>query len=120
MYLRIRLVPHPLFDVAGHDLNITVPVAPWEAALGAKITLPTLTGKISLAIAPDSQNGQRLRIKGKGLRIKGKGLRTRSGNGDLFAILKVVMPAKSNPEAMRLWKEIASAATFNPRREWEV
>ncbi len=120
LYLRIRLVPHPLFDVAGHDLNITVPVAPWEAALGAKITLPTLTGKISLAIAPDSQNGQRLRIKGKGLRIKGKGLRTRSGNGDLFAILKVVMPAKSNPEAMRLWKEIASAATFNPRREWEV
>jgi curved DNA-binding protein len=113
LYLRIRLVPHPLFDVAGHDLNITVPVAPWEAALGAKITLPTLTGKISLAIAPDSQNGQRLRIKGKGLR-------TRSGNGDLFAILKVVMPAKSNPEAMRLWKEIASAATFNPRREWEV
>lgn len=113
LYLRIRLVPHPLFDVAGHDLNITVPVAPWEAALGAKITLPTLTGKISLAIAPDSQNGQRLRIKGKGLR-------TRSGNGDLFAILKVVMPAKSNPEAMRLWKELASAATFNPRREWEV
>ena len=113
LYLRIRLVPHPLFDVAGHDLNITVPVAPWEAALGAKITLPTRTGKISLAIAPDSQNGQRLRIKGKGLR-------TRSGNGDLFAILKVVMPAKSNPEAMRLWKEIASAATFNPRREWEV
>jgi len=113
LYLRIRLVPHPLFDVAGHDLNITVPVAPWEAALGAKITLPTLTGKISLAIAPDSQNGQRLRIKGKGLR-------TRSGNGDLFAILKVVMPAKSNPEAMRLWKEVASVAAFNPRREWEV
>jgi curved DNA-binding protein len=113
LYLRVRLVPHPLFDVAGHDLNITVPVAPWEAALGAKITLPTLTGKISLAIAPDSQNGQRLRIKGKGLR-------TRSGNGDLYAILKVVMPAKSNPEAMRLWKELASAATFNPRREWEV
>jgi curved DNA-binding protein len=113
LYLRIRLVPHPLFDVAGHDLNITVPVAPWEAALGAKITLPTLTGKISLAITPDSQNGQRLRIKGKGLR-------TRSGNGDLFAILKVVMPAKSNPEAMRLWKEVASVAAFNPRREWEV
>lgn len=107
LYLRIRLVPHPLFDVAGHDLNITVPVAPWEAALGAKITLPTLTGKISLAIAPDSQNGQRLRIKGKGLR-------TRSGNGDLFAILKVVMPAKSNPEAMRLWKEVASVAAFIP------
>jgi curved DNA-binding protein len=113
LYLRIRLVPHPLFDVAGHDLNITVPVAPWEAALGAKITLPTLTGKISLAITPDSQNGQRLRIKDKGLR-------TRSGNGDLFAILKVVMPAKSNPEAMRLWKEVASVAAFNPRREWEV
>ena len=113
LYLRIRLVPHPLFDVAGHDLNITVPVAPWEAALGAKITLPTLTGRISLAIAPDSQNGQRLRIKGKGLR-------TRTGHGDLYAILKIVMPAKSNPEAMRLWKELSSAAAFNPRKEWEV
>jgi curved DNA-binding protein len=113
LYLRIRLVPHPLFDVAGHDLNITVPVAPWEAALGAKITLPTLTGRISLAIAPDSQNGQRLRIKGKGLR-------TRTGHGDLYAILKIVMPAKSNPEAMRLWKELSSTAAFNPRKEWEV
>jgi len=106
-------VPHPLFDVTGHDLSITVPVAPWEAALGAKITLPTLTGKISLAIAPNSQNGQRLRVKGKGMR-------TRSGNGDLYAILKIVMPAKSTPEAMRLWKELSSTNGFNPRTEWEV
>jgi len=113
LYLRIRLVPHPLFDVTGHDLSITVPVAPWEAALGTKITLPTLTGKITLAIAPDSQNGQRLRIKGKGLR-------TRDGHGDLYAVLTLVMPAKSNPETMRLWKELSSTSSFNPRKEWEV
>lgn len=113
LYLRIRLVPHPLFDMLGQDLSITVPVAPWEAAMGAKITLPTPTGKISLAIAPDSQNGQRLRIKGKGLR-------TRTGHGDLYAILKIIMPAKSNLEAMRLWKELSSTAGFNPRKEWEV
>ena len=70
LYLHIRLVPHPLFDVEGHNLVVTVPLAPWEAALGAKITVPTLSGKIHLTIAPNSQTGQRLRIKGKGLATK--------------------------------------------------
>jgi curved DNA-binding protein len=113
LYLHIRLVPHPLFDVTGHDLSITVPVAPWEAALGARITLPTLTGKITLTIAPDSQNGQRLRIKGKGLR-------TRTGAGDLYAILRIEMPATANAEAKRLWQSLADTAAFNPRKHWEV
>ena len=67
LYLIIRLAPHPKFDVEGHDLIITVPIAPWEAALGTKVAVPTLTGKINLTIRPDSQNGQRLRAKGNGL-----------------------------------------------------
>ncbi len=113
LYLHIRLVPHPLFDVTGHDLSITVPVTPWEAALGARITLPTLTGRITLTVAPDSQNGQRLRIKGKGLR-------TRTGAGDLYAILRIEMPASGTAEAKRLWQELAGAAAFNPRKHWEV
>ena len=65
LYLRIRLVPHPLFDVVGKDLSLTLPVAPWEAALGAAVTVPTLSGKINLTIKPDSQTGTRLRVKGK-------------------------------------------------------
>ena len=113
LYLHIRLVPHPLFDVTGHDLSLTVPVAPWEAALGARITLPTLTGKITLTIAPGSQNGQRLRIKGKGLR-------TRTGAGDLYAILRIEMPAGGTAEAKRLWQSLADTAGFNPRKHWEV
>jgi curved DNA-binding protein len=113
LYLRIRLVPHPLFDVLGHDLSITVPISPWEAALGAKVTLPTLKGKINLNIAPNSQTGQRLRIKGKGLR-------SRTGQGDLYAVLKVVMPPSTNAEAETHWRELASKADFNPRTEWEA
>lgn len=112
LYLKVRLVPHPQFDVVGHDLNITVPLAPWEAALGARITVPTLTGRINLTIAPNSQSGQRLRVKGHGLK-------TRTGRGDLFAILKVVMPDKGSDSTRALWQQLAEQAPFNPRSEWE-
>lgn len=111
LYLHIRLVPHPLFDVEGHNLIITVPLAPWEAALGQKITVPTLTGKIQMTIQPNSQSGQRLRIKGKGLIGK-------NGVGDLFAVLKVVMPSHVDDVAKKLWSELAENANFDPRAEW--
>lgn len=111
LYLRIRLVPHPLFDVEAHNLIITVPLAPWEAALGAKIQVPTLAGKINLSIPANSQTGQRLRIKGKGLFRK-------EGPGDLYAVLKVVMPSTANDEIKLQWEQLASAADFNPRTEW--
>lgn len=112
LYLRIRLVPHPLFDVLGRDLNITVPIAPWEAALGGKVTVPTLDGRIQLNINPGSQAGQRLRIKGKGLK-------SRDHQGDLYAVLKVVMPDSVPESAEALWQELAQTNAFNPRREWE-
>lgn len=111
LYLRIRLVPHPLFDVEAHNLIITVPLAPWEAALGTKIEVPTLTGKINLSIPANSQTGQRLRIKGKGLIRK-------QGSGDLYAVLKIVMPSTSNDEIKQQWEKLASTAAFNPREEW--
>ena len=111
LYLHIRLVPHPLFDVEGHNLLITVPLAPWEAALGAKITVPTLTGRIQLTIPSDSQSGQRLRIKGKGLPGK-------VGQGDLFAVLNVVMPKKTDQASKELWSQLAQASDFDPRAEW--
>ncbi len=111
LYLHVRLVPHPLFDVEGHNLLITVPIAPWEAALGAKVTVPTLTGKISLTIAPGSQAGQKLRIAGKGLVGK-------AGRGDLYAVLKVVMPQTSSEEARTLWRSLSEQADFDPRAEW--
>jgi len=113
LYIHIRLVPHPLFDVEGHNLIVTVPIAPWEAALGAKVIVPTLDGKVSMSLKPGSQSGQRLRIKGKGLTGK-------LGQGDLFAVIKVVMPEQNNAEMDKLWQQMATQANFNPRAEWEA
>ncbi|MCP3750319.1 curved DNA-binding protein [Pseudomonas sp. SBB6] len=112
LFLTIRMAPHPLFDVEGHDLIITVPLAPWEAALGTKVAMPTLTGKVNLTIRPDSQNGQRLRIKGMGLGNK------HGQRGDLFAQLKVVMPSQSDAAARELWTKLSEKAAFNPRTQW--
>ncbi|XBS70179.1 curved DNA-binding protein [Acerihabitans sp. KWT182] len=112
VYLIIRVAPHPLFDIDGNNLLVTLPLAPWEAALGAKVTVPTLTGKITLTVPPDTQAGQQLRIKGKGLVNK-------QGTGDLYALIKVVMPQHADEEARKLWADIASHSVFNPRAEWE-
>ncbi len=112
LYLVIRLAPHPLFEVDGQNLQIVVPLAPWEAALGATIQVPTLTGKIALTVPAGSQNGQKMRIKGKGLAGKNSG-------GDLYAILKVVMPGKGDDKTAALWRELAEKAAFNPRSAWE-
>ena len=111
LYLHVRLVPHPHFDVQGHDLLVTVPLAPWEAALGAKVTVPTLDGRISLTIQPGSQTGQKLRVKGKGLVGK-------AGRGDLYAQLKVVMPPKVGASDEELWRKLAQNTAFDPRAEW--
>lgn len=112
LYLKIKLVPHPDFDAVGHDLHLTLPVAPWEAALGAKVTVPTLDGKISLTIQPGSQTGQRLRVKDRGLP-------TKTGRGDLYVILKVVMPDKKQTEANKAaWEDLqAKNKGFNPRAD---
>lgn len=111
LYLRIRLVPHPMFDVEGHDLMVTVPVAPWEAALGCKIDVPTLEGDIRLTIPENSQAGQRFRVKGKGLVSK-------HGRGDLYAVLKVVMPSKLNDSIKQQWQQLAKDAGFDARDQW--
>ncbi|MEE4279822.1 MAG: DnaJ C-terminal domain-containing protein [Halieaceae bacterium] len=111
LYLHVRLVPHPLFDVEGHNLMLTVPLAPWEAALGTRVTVPTLDGKINLTIPPGSQAGQKLRIKGKGL-VRGQ---TR---GDLYAQLKVVMPTSTDEASKEHWRALAEHAAFDPRAAW--
>ncbi len=112
LYLIIRLVPHPLFDVEAHNLILTVPLAPWEAALGSKVTVPTLDGKIHLSIPANSQSGQRLRIKGKGLMNK------LGERGDLYALFKIVIPAQADEPTRALWAQLAEQTAFDPRAEW--
>lgn len=112
LYVRIRLVPHPMFDVEGHNLLITLPLAPWEAALGTKLELPTLSGKVQLTIPANSQSGQRLRIKGKGL-IKKQG-----GRGDLYALVRIVNPDNHKESLDEYWRQLANNSTFDPRAQW--
>ncbi|MFW0767421.1 curved DNA-binding protein [Trabulsiella odontotermitis] len=112
LWLVIHIAPHPLFDIVGHNLEIVVPLAPWEAALGAKVTIPTLKESILLTIPPGSQAGQRLRIKGKGLVSK-------KTTGDLYAVIKIVMPPKPDEQSAGLWQQLAQAqSAFDPRKEW--
>jgi len=111
LYLHIRLVPHPLFDVEGHNLIITIPIAPWEAILGTKVEVPTLSGSINLTLPPNSQTGKRLRIKNKGLISK-------TGMGDLYAVLKIVIPEKTDEDSRQLWETLSEKTVFNPRSEW--
>jgi len=113
LYLHIRVAPHPIFEVQGHNIIITIPLAPWEAALGTKINVPTLDGNINLSIPSDSQSGDKLRVKGKGLK-------TKNHNGDMLAIVKVIMPAKTSEKGKQLWQELAKSETINPRKEWSA
>lgn len=113
LYLNIRIVPHPLFVVQGHDLLLTLPIAPWEAVLGAKIKIPTLEGSISVTMTPNSQSGKKLRLKGKGLKSK-------TMTGDLYAELKIVIPPTANEKAKEHWLALSELNNFDPREEWNA
>jgi DnaJ-class molecular chaperone len=104
----VRFVPHPLFKPEGADLRLELPVSLDEAVLGAKIPVPTLSGKVQVTIPPHSSSGRVLRLKGKGLPKK-------SGAGDLLVVPRIVLPDAAEPELedlMRRWRDTSRA---NPR-----
>ena len=109
LYLNLRVAPHPVFQVHGHDLDQTLPIAPWEAALGAKIRIPTLEGPAVLAIPPGTPSGARLRLAGKGLPDK-RGVR-----GDVFVAVRIVVPAPPTAREKALFEQLAKESTFQPR-----
>jgi DnaJ-class molecular chaperone len=109
LYLHIRLRPHPLFTVRGDDLEVELPIAPWEAVLGARIEVPTIDGKVEMSIPPGAQSGQRLRLRGQGLNKR------RGGRGDEYVRLKIVVPREISDEERRLYEELKRVSRFNPR-----
>ncbi len=112
LYLVVRIAPHPLFDVVGNDLEVVVPLAPWEAVLGSKVAIPTLKDSILLTIPAGTQAGQRLRIKGKGLSGK-------KHQGDLYAVIKIVVPTATDDKSRQLWQQLAEAGNgYDPRQGW--
>jgi curved DNA-binding protein len=111
LYLRVRIRPHPRFRVKGDDLEVDVRVAPWEAALGATVDVQTLTGRARLKIPAHSSCGRRLRLRGEGMP------RTDDGAGDLYAVVKIVVPKRLKREERELFQRLAEASTFDPRKE---
>jgi len=111
LYLETHIRPHRLFQLDGRDVTLTLPVAPWEAALGASVTVPTLGGPVEVQIPPGSQPGQKLRLRGRGLPGRPA--------GDQFVQLKVVLPPGTSPEAKALYEEMRRKLNFDPRADLE-
>ncbi len=109
LFLRVRLARHPDFEVDGHDLIHEVELAPWEAVLGAEVNVPTLSGSVNIRIPPGTQNGQKLRVRGRGLPQRG------DGRGDLLVIAQIEVPVSSSERERELWSQLAKASSFRPR-----
>ncbi|MGA0610800.1 DnaJ C-terminal domain-containing protein [Caldimonas sp. KR1-144] len=111
LYLEIDLEPHALYRVVGRDVHYDLPVAPWEAALGATVQAPTPTGWVELRLPRASGHGRKLRLAGKGL--------PGSPPGDLYASLAITMPKDVSQEAEQAWRALAQASAFDPRESME-
>ena len=109
LYLEVQFSPDPHYRVEGRDVNETVPVAPWEAALGASIEVPTPSGNVQVKVPAGSQAGRKLRLKGRG--IPG------DPPGDLYLVLDVVLPSAESDKARQIYETMARELAFNPRQK---
>ena len=112
LYLEVGFNPHARYHVEGKDVYLDLPVAPWEAALGAKIKLPTPSGSVDLTIPPNSSGGRKMRLKGRGLPSKQP--------GDLYVVLKIALPKADTDAARAAYQDLQAALDFNPRAQLGV
>jgi curved DNA-binding protein len=110
LIFRVKVLAHSLYQVNGKDVQIELPLAPWEAALGAKVAVPTLGGTVELTIPPGAQSGQKLRLRGRGMPA--------SPNGDQLVILKLVTPAAESAKAREAYERMKRELHFDPRADW--
>jgi curved DNA-binding protein len=113
LYLLIHLLPHPLFRATGHDLYVDLPLAPWEAALGATVEVPTLHGAVHLKVPAGTRSGQKLRLAKRGLP------HPREGTGDLYAVAQIALPAELSEHERKLYQQLADGSTFDPRSHFK-
>jgi curved DNA-binding protein len=111
MLLEIEFLVHPLFKVVGDDIYLTVPVAPWEAALGKRIAIPTPGGDVEIGVPECSQQGRKLRLKGRGL--------PGPKPGDMYAMLEIAVPPTLDDNARILFEKMQKEIVFNPRQQFE-
>jgi curved DNA-binding protein len=110
LYLRVRFAAHPEFRVRDSDLYYGLDLAPWEAVLGTRVTVPTLKGQVSVRIPAGTNQGRQLRIRGRGLPIGRTG-----GQGDLYVVINIELPPQITEEERELWKKLSEISDFNPR-----
>jgi curved DNA-binding protein len=110
LYLRVRLARHPDFEVDDHNLVHEAELTPWEAVLGANISVPTLNGRVNIKVPPGTQNGQKLRVRGRGLPQRS------GGSGDLIVEMRVEVPVQVTESERKLWEQLARESRFNPRQ----
>jgi curved DNA-binding protein len=107
---RVKLRPHALYAVQAKDVLIDLPLAPWEAALGAKVAVPTLAGTVELTIPAGAQSGQKLRLRGRGL--------PGTPAGDQFVVVKIVAPAAQTAAAREAYERLKRELDWDPRADW--
>jgi curved DNA-binding protein len=110
LIIRVRLRPHPLYVLQGKDVQIELPLAPWEAALGAKVAVPTLGGTVELTVPAGAQTGQKLRLRGRGL----PGV----PRGDQLVSIKLVIPVAETSQAREAYERMKRDFKFDPRAGW--
>jgi curved DNA-binding protein len=108
LFLHIRFASHPHFQVDGDNLLCDLPLAPWEAALGARVRVPTLEGEAELHVPAGTSSGRKFRLRGKGM---GAG----AGRGDLLARVQIMLPETTTEHEQKLWEELAAASPFKAR-----
>jgi curved DNA-binding protein len=109
LVLKVKVTKHPYFSMRGKQLHVRVPVTPLEAYAGTKVTVPTPEGSVQLSIPAGSQNGSKLRLRGKGIQQKNK------AKGDLIAHLEIVMPTDHSDEVEEALKTVEEAFDADPR-----
>ncbi|HZA09682.1 DnaJ C-terminal domain-containing protein [Mycobacterium sp.] len=110
LYLVVRIKPHPRFRLDGRDITTDLAVSPWEAVLGATVAVRTPGGEAKVKVPPGSSTGRRLRLRGEGMP------NPRGGAGDLYAEIKIMVPAKPTARERELFEQLAAESTFDPRR----
>jgi curved DNA-binding protein len=110
LIFRIKLRPHSLYILQGRDVQIELPLAPWEAALGAKVAVPTLGGRVELTVPAGAQSGQKLRLRGRGF--------PGTPGGDQIVVIKLVTPAAATAQAKAAYERMKGEFSFDPRAGW--
>jgi curved DNA-binding protein len=109
LFLEIGFRPHRLYQVEGRDITLKLPIAPWEAALGATIQTPTLAGPVELRIPAGAKTDQRLRLKGRGL--------PGATPGDQYVVLKIQTPPANSEQSREFYERMRKEVGFDPRAD---